>query len=181
MLACLGVPSLRPRASLSALCLLAFSVRAALSWLSFGVACLLVCFAVCLFVCCVLCVSLLSPTVALLLSVALGRPTAASIYAVEVLLPLCAGRLAVLWGRRPVRKNVFVILPFACVLVLFVVGPIRCRIAPELDMSVPIVHASSIVQVRTRTKSFSNISAASEMFKKIRTFGQTSRKLGTNL
>ena len=79
-------------------------------------------------------VSLLSPTVALLLSVALGRPMAASTYAVEVLLPLCAGRLAVLWGRRPVRKNVFVILPVACVHVLHVVGPIRCSIAFELDL-----------------------------------------------
>ena len=108
-------------------------LRAALSWLSFGVACLLVCFGVCLFVCCVLCVSLFSPTVALLLSVALGRPMAASTYAVEVLLPLCAGRLAVLWGRRPVRKNVFVILPVACVHVLHVVG-IRCSIAFELDL-----------------------------------------------
>ena len=49
-------------------------LRAALSWLSFGVACLLVCFAVCLFVCCVLSISLLSPTVALLLSVLFAAP-----------------------------------------------------------------------------------------------------------
>ena len=38
------------------------------------------------------CVSLLSPTVAPLLFVVLGRPMAASTYLVEVLLPQCAGR-----------------------------------------------------------------------------------------